>query len=301
MTRLLIVSVSGGRTSAYMARLIQTHCEVVESFLGCELDIRYVFANTGMEHEDTLRFLNDVDQNFDLNITWLEGATYPGERKGSTPRVTSYPLAYRIEHWRDERHPFHANVRKHGVSNPSYSYCSGEMKRTVINKWAASLKEKVSDVHLVAIGIREDEKRRISKTEIDSKRHREFFYPLIDLFPCDKDEVLEWWKQFDWDLDIPEYLGNCVSCYKKGYKKLMAAYQDFPRAFDFNREMERRYGSIQTETEKTREQPPRVTFRKHMSTDALIKSFSAIDNDPRLFITEESSCSESCEPWEMEV
>lgn len=36
-----------------------------------EYDMQFVFANTGCEHEDTLRFVDVVDKHFGLNLTWV--------------------------------------------------------------------------------------------------------------------------------------------------------------------------------------------------------------------------------------
>lgn len=52
----LLVAFSGGRTSAYMSYLINS------KQVCTEYEPHFVFCNTGLEHEDTLRFVNEVDK-----------------------------------------------------------------------------------------------------------------------------------------------------------------------------------------------------------------------------------------------
>ena len=61
----------------------------------------------------------------------------------------------------------------------------------------------------MAIGIRADESHRKSKVAEENN----FIYPLID-WDIDKEDVLSWWEDQDFDLEIPEHMGNCVWCWK---------------------------------------------------------------------------------------
>ena len=49
-----IVSFSGGRTSAYLCKLISEKHN----------DVDYIFMDTGMEHEETYNFVRLVDEKF---------------------------------------------------------------------------------------------------------------------------------------------------------------------------------------------------------------------------------------------
>ncbi|WP_424655065.1 hypothetical protein [Capnocytophaga leadbetteri] len=51
----LLITVSGGRSSARMARHIQTHKKYVD------YNKVFVFCNTGMERPKTIIFLKDID------------------------------------------------------------------------------------------------------------------------------------------------------------------------------------------------------------------------------------------------
>ena len=61
----LLVSFSGGRTSASMAKYIKENYEGEKCF---------VFANTGKEREETLAFVQECSQQF--NIKYIGYKTY---------------------------------------------------------------------------------------------------------------------------------------------------------------------------------------------------------------------------------
>ena len=54
------ISFSGGRTSAYMTKLLLDNFSDKYNFI-------VTFANTGMEHEKTLEFIHNCDLNFNFN------------------------------------------------------------------------------------------------------------------------------------------------------------------------------------------------------------------------------------------
>ena len=60
----LILSFSGGRTSAYMTRRMLNEYSHL-------YDMIVLFANTGMEHEKTLEFVHQCDVNFNFKTVWL--------------------------------------------------------------------------------------------------------------------------------------------------------------------------------------------------------------------------------------
>jgi hypothetical protein len=281
MKRKLQVNVSGGRTSAYMALWLKQN-------MSEQYDMLFIFANTGKEHPDTYRFLREVDVQFGLNLVLVECVVHLGQRKSSSHRVVTHDsLSVNGE-------PFEAVCSKYGVANHSFKQCTREMKANAINSYTDELWGNDYDV---AIGIRADETRRVSPNAIKNR----IIYPLIDLLPTDKQDVLDFFKQFPWDLKIPEHLGNCVTCFKKSDKKLAAVYQDCPAHFDFFKRMEKDYGHIRGPNEVTPGNG-RVFYRGYRSADALCQQFSGVGVDAsKMFSTEESGgCSESCELYDME-
>lgn len=62
----LIISFSGGRTSAFMSLFLKKYYE------NSNRELHFIFANTGKEREETLEFVNKCSKEFDLNVIWLE-------------------------------------------------------------------------------------------------------------------------------------------------------------------------------------------------------------------------------------
>jgi 3'-phosphoadenosine 5'-phosphosulfate sulfotransferase (PAPS reductase)/FAD synthetase len=62
----ILISFSGGRTSAFMCKLILEHPTYND------YEKLFVFANTGKEREETLCFVDQVDKEFNLNLVWLK-------------------------------------------------------------------------------------------------------------------------------------------------------------------------------------------------------------------------------------
>lgn len=58
MKKKLVISFSGGRTSAYMTKML------LDSLDRSIYDIAVVFANTGKEREETLDFVHECDIRF---------------------------------------------------------------------------------------------------------------------------------------------------------------------------------------------------------------------------------------------
>lgn len=64
-----VISVSGGRTSAYILRRVldENGGVLPEGTLA-------IFQNTGKEKEATYEFLRDIEMKWNVNIVWLEYA-----------------------------------------------------------------------------------------------------------------------------------------------------------------------------------------------------------------------------------
>lgn len=213
----LIVSFSGGRTSAYMAKwLIDNKHD--------KYNLTFIFMNTGAEDERTLTFINRCDKEWGLNLIWLEASVKHGERVGTKYTVTSFEGASR------ECEPFYEVVKKYGVPNKRYPHCNRDLKLAPFEAWMA---DNMPDAYR-AIGIRCDEIDRMA-ANMDDKL---ILYPLITMKPTNKSEVLGWWSRQSFDLDLPEHYGNCVTCFKKSDRKLLTLANDDPRLFDHFNQME---------------------------------------------------------------
>jgi len=273
--RNLLVSVSGGKTSMRMASLLK-ESPIADNQV-------YIFANTGQESEGTYEFLKLCDQKYGFNIIWLE-SVINDEGVGTTWKVVDFYTAHRGDGL------FEPMIQKYGIPNKSYPHCTRELKLAPIHKY---VKRALGwDDYDTAIGIRNDEHRRVSRGG-----EYNIVYPLIDNWPMDKADVNYWWDQQGFNLEIPEYNGNCLTCFKKSTKKLAMVHRDNPKSFDFNRRMEK-YKHIGDHHD-------RVFFRGNKNTEQLVEEFklykSFLDQGS-LFSQEgdeDDGCSESCEMYPM--
>ena len=83
----LLISFSGGRTSAFMARMIQVS-PIYEKYKK-----HYVYANTGKERQETLDFVKACQDNWELPIVWVEAVIDPEKGKGTRHRIVDYSTA----------------------------------------------------------------------------------------------------------------------------------------------------------------------------------------------------------------
>ncbi len=237
--RRLWVSVSGGRTSAYMAYKLK-------ELYSHKYDLKFIYANTGLEHEETLLFLNRIDKQFGLNLIWVEAVINKQWGKGTTHKVVNFESACR------NGRLFEQMIDVYGIPNQAYPHCNRELK---INAMKSYVKSIGWDKEFRAIGIRIDEAGRCSeKASIERK-----MYPLVDFFETDKEDVLRWFSNKDYDLNIPDYLGNCVTCWKKTDTKILRIINDEPSRFDFFKRMEAEKGLSGHNVDGTK----RKFFRKH--------------------------------------
>lgn len=273
------ISFSGGRTSAYMTK------KLIDNLSG-QYDFIVTFANTGMEHPKTLDFVRNCDDIFKFNTVWLEGIVHYDERKGSTHKIVTYQTASR------NGEPYEAFIKKYGIPNTAFPQCTRELKLNPMQSYLRSLGINHKTIP-TAIGIRTDEKRRVSKNA-DTMN---IVYPLIDMWPTDKQDVLDWWEDQLFDLEIEEFEGNCLGCFKKSFKKQFMQIEKDPSCFDFYKRMEDKYKKINIETGQ------RVFFRNNTDTEGLFKLYESFKETeqklPKQYdLYANGGCSESCEVYE---
>jgi 3'-phosphoadenosine 5'-phosphosulfate sulfotransferase (PAPS reductase)/FAD synthetase len=190
-----VISFSGGRTSAYMLwRILQAHDGTLPD------DVLVCFANTGREHEGTLRFVHDCATHWGVRVRWLEfrntlatEAATIAWRIAQTERLTvalakaKTPAAEaRIrEHlrripmknapgtlWAEEvgfnsaareGEPFEALLRQRKfLPNPVSRFCTTELKIRTIRRWCVQQLGKAITWTQV-VGLRADEPSRVDR------------------------------------------------------------------------------------------------------------------------------------------
>lgn len=282
----LLVSFSGGRTSGYMTKML------LDKYSD-KYEIKVIFANTGFENEATLQFVHDCDTHFGFNTVWIEAVTHSGAGNGITHKVVTFDTASR------NAEPFETMIEKYGITNMQSPQCTRNLKRYPIEHYMKSIGWTKWNYEL-AIGIRTDEVRRV-KDAVD----RQIVYPLVHWFPTDKQDVLDWWDDQAFDLQLLEHQGNCKTCWKKSFNKLIMLHNEDPSQFDFFERMEKQYPRVGAEFAKYDDAPNRVFFRGHTSVKMLREmAIKSADEDRRapqqLDLYQDGGCSESCEVYTTE-
>lgn len=260
MRQNLLISFSGGETSAYMTWWLWTHKKE-------EYNMTVVFANTGEENEETLRFVNLFEVHFGIPVVWVESKINPINKLPTTYFITNYFDACRD--WR----LFHDMVKKYGIPNQTHPHCTRELKQNPIISYAKSIFGKNNC--FTAIGIRVDEIDRMNK----NRKKLKLIYPLIEMIEMTKPKINFWWSQQKFRLELKGYQGNCMTCWKKSDHKLFTIAKEDERKFTTFNRLENAYGRFTPESrikkmESRGELPqsnyPLVFFRKNRSAIQII-------------------------------
>lgn len=283
----LLISFSGGETSALMAKLIRArwHNRYAE--------IITVFSNTGQENEETLQFVDRCDREFGLNVVWIEAVTNPERGQGVKARVVDLATADR------SGAAFEAMIAKHGIPGPGFIHCTRELKERPITAYARSIGWGAG-TYDTAIGIRIDEIDRMNPRAAELG----LIYPLVRPWPHRKIDVNEHWNANGWRLGLKGYQGNCRTCWKKSLRKLLTIADESPEAFDFFERMEAKYPMAGA---NPRQEPKRF-FRDRLTVadirELAKQPFEPAVDDARVYQTDMlqgfdldvgGGCEESCE------
>lgn len=281
MKQKLIISFSGGRTSAYMTWWLMNVWEDRGNW-----EIIIVFANTGKEVEGTLFFVDECAAEWGLDIIWIEG--YPSEKGkgwGVKAKVVTYETASR------KGEPFEAMIARLGIPSTDAPFCSPQLKREAIRSYARSIGW--GSNYTVAVGMRVDEPKRVKR----KSKKQKLLYPLVDLIPTNKKQVNEWWEQQSFNLNIHVDDGNCDGCWKKSFPTLTRIMQRTPNTFDWWEKMTEKYkGSNPRHNE---EKLPQNFYRGNKSVSDIKEMAKLSQEEIRqktLFDTLDG-CSESCEAF----
>lgn len=218
----LLISFSGGRTSAFMTNWIIAN-------LQDKYEMIVVFANTGKEREETLEFVKECSDKWGWNVVWVEAIVNQELGKGNRARVVNFETASR------NGEPFEAVIQKFGLPNQNNPSCSRDLKKVVINAYLKSIGWRK---FFTAIGIRADETGRINWAVAKKER---LIYPLVTMVRTTKSDINKFWSQQTFDLRLKSYEGNCDLCWKKSMRKLMTIAKDNPELTDWWKEMEEKY------------------------------------------------------------
>ncbi|MBB76595.1 MAG: hypothetical protein CMJ75_18980 [Planctomycetaceae bacterium] len=283
--RRLFISFSGGETSAFMAQwLLANRADHYD-------EIVCLFANTGQENEATLRFVQQCDEAFGLNVVWLEAVVQP-KGKGCTFKVVNHETASR------NGEPFEAVIARYGIPNKSYPHCTRELKLNPMLAYLKSIGWQPGSYD-TAIGIRADEIDRMSARA----KQKRLIYPLISHVEMTKPRINHWWQRQPFRLQLKGYEGNCKWCWKKSLRKHLTLLNEHPDWYEFPERMEREYPLAGHNLDGN----ARVFFREGRSTEdlramAAAGGFAPARDDAQVYedqltldLDSSNGCSESCE------
>jgi hypothetical protein len=231
-----MVTVSGGRSSAMMARHIQTH-EKYKDF-----EKVYVFCNTGMERPETIEFLQNIEKFWGIPLIKIEGVY---------SQVMGVGIDCKIVDWDNldmqaktfENAIMHLNKGTfEGLPFSEAPYCSGALKKEPAKK----LCDNIFGVnnYIKAIGYRlEDMPKRITDAEIKEDKTR--IFPLLTDFQykINKFYLSKFWDEQPFKLGIHSKYGNCELCWKKSDKNLVETIRYGTRFIDWYARMEQQYNN----------------------------------------------------------
>jgi 3'-phosphoadenosine 5'-phosphosulfate sulfotransferase (PAPS reductase)/FAD synthetase len=189
-----VISFSGGRTSGYMLAMILAAND------GLPDDVSVVFANTGLEHEGTLKFVDNCAKAFGIHISFVEfGVPHI--------RYMTFEGASR------NGEPFETLIRKKQyLPNAAQRFCTGDLKIQTIRRF---MQDHGHDEYMDVLGIRADEPHRIAKMKRIDDSYRDIYMPLA-VAGVTKQDVQQFWAGMDFDLEVPHGHGNCQLCFMKG-------------------------------------------------------------------------------------
>ena len=230
----LIVLVSGGRSSAMMARHIQTN-EKYSNY-----NKVYVFCNTGLERHETINFLKDMIHYWNLPLICVEGiySLEPGIGvKHRVVSIDSLDMEGKVFNEAIMQQNKYKNV---GLPNQATPYCSDYLKTRVSHDFCRAFFN--NEKYVKALGYRlEDIPKRVTINEIIKDVNR--IAPLLTDFerPVSKFDLTEFFNLQQFKLMINSTLGNCEMCWKKSDKLLLENIKYGTRFISWYNNLELKY------------------------------------------------------------
>lgn len=198
-----LISFSGGRTSAYMLHeILRAHGGTLPD------DVHVCFANTGKEREETLRFVHECATRWNVRVRWLEFVT-DLRRPGAAARFEE--VGYNSASRNGEPLSRLIERKKSLFSTMRGRWCTQHCKVGVLHDFMETQGHKPGS-YTEVIGFRADEYDRVYELpRIPRKIDRRFNFPL-SAAGVRKSDVLRWWSEQPFDLELQKGTGNCDHC-----------------------------------------------------------------------------------------
>jgi 3'-phosphoadenosine 5'-phosphosulfate sulfotransferase (PAPS reductase)/FAD synthetase len=154
-----------------------------------------IFCDTQREHKGTYEFLDNIELFENIPIIRL---TYDGGWDSLLDKRKAIPNYFK-------------------------RFCTMELKVKTTRRYLRTQKILTYDSY---IGFRYDELDRYKKKKKMWKKVTDVF-PLVTDKITNKD-IIKYWQNKEYDLNIPAILGNCDACFMKGENAILTIYQQFP-------------------------------------------------------------------------
>lgn len=219
------IAFSGGRTSAYMLH------QILEANGDLPDRVEVTFQNTGREMPETLDFVQECGERWDVRITWIE-------YRGVAPHfeIVSHNSASR------DGEPFEALIEKRKfLPNQQARFCSTELKVRAAKRYLRSIGW---DYWTNCVGIRADERRRLKPEGVKLGDRWTIWQPLAHA-NVSKHDVALFWRRQAFDLRLENVggrtpLGNCDGCFLKSEANIAALTREHPERAAWWERMEAR-------------------------------------------------------------
>lgn len=335
----IVINFSGGRTSARLVLIAISvfgpdNVHIVSMDTGAEHPKTYKFMREFhlyilQEYGVTITFLRG-DFNQPIGVGHKYKVINPCELKADlgpfremvnkygTPTVTT---AWCTSRMKEETHDKYCN---HVLGKNNYTTVLGirsdepsrflgvELHRLLSKKYnvddydmqfifSSIINDGPKSLHWWIEGVNGTNDRKLFKLsrKLREKVNRMNIMYMSEITDVEKEDVLDFWADMPFDLEIPEWLGNCVFCFKKSDLKLAAAQRDEPGLYMdwlamtlFAPDRNKRNGMTSSNM-----------YRKYRTLPDIIGMFdSSTGNEIKSRIrgskmTDTGSCSESCEAF----
>lgn len=220
-----VISFSGGRTSGMLLRLtLDAHGGTLPD------DCHVVFANTGKEREETLRFVDECSRRWGVPIHWVERAGR------NLHREVTYETASR------NGEPFAALIRERRfLPHALARFCTVELKLLIVRALMLSLR--YSEWANV-VGLRADEAPRVAKLAARNDLGEQEWTSMWPLYSAmiTKGDVLSFWRAQCFDLALRPGESNCDHCFLRGRRSAERLIRERPEGVEWWAQMETEIG-----------------------------------------------------------
>lgn len=208
------IAFSGGRTSGFMLH------NLLEANGGLPDRAKVIFTNTGREMPETLDFVQECSERWNVPITWLE---YRRDGNKNSYEVVNHNSASR------NGEPFEELIRaRKFLPNQVARFCTAELK---VRPPAKYVKRECGWAGFsTCLGIRADEAHR-AKQPKEGKGIVGWF-PMVPAGATKRD-VVRFWKAQPFDLRLQNIggrtpLGNCDGCFLKSEANQAMLAREYP-------------------------------------------------------------------------